>query len=337
VIYADQRWIGPHGIGSFARHVLASFEYCPIPLATNPAAPLDSWRLMRALSRLESNDLFFSPGYNTPLSCPCPFVFVIHDLSHIFCRENTSLAIQLYYAKIMKRACHRSDAILTVSEFTRAQIVEWSRVSSEKVFNVGCGVDPAYRPEGDSYNFAFQYLLCVSNRKPHKNEFRLVEAFGKARLDPGIHLVLTGKPTEELSRCIERQRLTARIDFIGLVPNEKLPSLYRGALALVFPSLWEGFGLPPLEAMACGIPVVTSNIAAMPEVAGDAAILVDPTSIEQISNAMERVVGDSHLRRQLRERGLARAAQFPWSKTVTMVHEVLRAKARTCFHVSVIM
>ena len=191
MIYADQRWIGNHGIGRFARHVLAGLDYQPVPLASHPAAPLDSWFLARALGNLARSDLFFSPGYNTPLFCPCPFVFTIHDLSHIHCPENSSPPIRLYYATIMKRACHRAACILTVSEFTRRQIIDWSGVPVERVFNVGCGVDPSFQPGGDSYGTSFPYVLCVSNRKRHKNEFRIVEAFAKAALDPQIPVSYT--------------------------------------------------------------------------------------------------------------------------------------------------
>jgi glycosyltransferase involved in cell wall biosynthesis len=323
MIYADQRWIGNHGIGRFARHVLAGLDYRPLPLASNPAAPLDAWRLAGALTDLTPKDIFFSPGYNTPLFCRAPFVFVIHDLSHIYCPENSSPLIQLYYVTIMKRACHRAAKILTVSDFTRGQLVEWAEVSPQKVFNVGCGVDSAYQPEGDSYNLPFPYLLCVSNRKRHKNEFRTVEAFAKAAIDPRIRLVFTGKPTSDLIRCIDRHQVTARVEFVDVVPEEDLPSLYRGAQALIFASLYEGFGLPILEAMACGIPVLTSNVTALPEVAGDAALLVDPTSVEQIAAATEQIVSDTSLRRRLREKGLAKAAQFSWTGTAARVHEIL--------------
>ena len=324
MIYADQRWIGNHGIGRFAREVLAGFEYAPIPLATHPAAPLDAWRLARALREASSRDLFFSPGYNTPLFCDCPFVFTIHDLSHVYCAENTSPAIQFYYATIMKRACRRASKVFTVSEFTRSQIVEWSGVNKEKVFNVSCGVDSAYRPQGDVYGLTYPYLVCVSNRKRHKNELRTVEAFGRANLDKKVHLVFTGEPTKELSAWIELQGLKSRIDFVGVVPEERLPALYRGAIALIFASLYEGFGFPLLEAMACGTPVVTSNVTAMPEIAGGAALLVDPRSVDDIAYATTLLVTDSSVRRQLREKGLARAAQFTWQSTSTRVHRLMQ-------------
>jgi glycosyltransferase involved in cell wall biosynthesis len=330
MIYADQRWIGDHGIGRFARHVLANFDYRPVPLAGHPAAPLDAWRLARALHELTGNDLFFSPGYNSPLFCASPFVFTIHDLSHLYCPENSSPLIRLYYATILKRSCHRATNILTVSEFTRAQIVEWSGVRSEKVLNVGCGVDTAYNPVGISYGLPFPYLLCVSNRKRHKNEFRMVEAFAKSGLAREMRLVFTGSPTGNLAACIERHHVTPQVHFVDAVPEAQLPSLYRSAEALVFVSLYEGFGLPVLEAMACCTPVVTSNTTAMPEVAGDAALLVDPTSVDQIADAMKRIVSDTSLRRQLCEKGLARSAQFSWASTAAGVHKLLAAEYLRC-------
>lgn len=323
MIYADQRWIGEHGIGRFARHVLGALNYRPSDLNGHPAAPLDAWRLARALRELTDSDLFFSPGYNTPLTCPSPFVFTIHDLSHVYCPENSSPLIRLYYSTILKRNCHRAASILTVSEFTRVQIVEWAGVSPEKVANVSCGVDATYHPGGDVYGFPFPYLLCVSNRKRHKNEFRIVEAFAKAGISKQVHLVFTGEITSELSDYIRRLGVDAHVHFTGAVPEAQLPSLYRGALALAFPSLYEGFGLPMLEAMACGTPVVTSNVTAMPEVAADAALLVNPASTDEIAQAIKSIVCETQLRSQLREKGLARAAEFSWDKTIAKVREVL--------------
>jgi glycosyltransferase involved in cell wall biosynthesis len=323
MIYADQRWIGNHGIGRFARYALGGIDYRPVPLGGHPAAALDSWRLARALGGLNRDDLFFSPGYNSPLFCHSPFVFTIHDLSHIYCPENSGPQIRLYYATVMRRACQRALSILTVSEFTRMQVIEWSGVLAERVFNVGCGVDPAYQPTGNSYGLQFPYLLCVSNRKRHKNEFRVVEAFARADLPTGMHLVFTGGPTAELADCMERLHITERVYFTGAVPETNLPSLYRGAEALVFPSLYEGFGLPIVEAMGCGTPVVTANVTALPETAGGAALLVDPTSVEQIASAMEQIVSDVSLRQQLRRKGLARSAEFSWASTAASVRELL--------------
>jgi len=196
-------------------------------------------------------------------------------------------------------------------------------VSPEKVVKVHCGVGPEFHPQVPPYDFPFPYLLCVGNRKRHKNEFRQVEAFAKSGAADGLRLVLTGDQTAELADCIERNHVTDRVHFMGMVPDAQLPSLYRSAQALVFASLYEGFGLPVLEAMACGTPVVTSNTSALPEVAGGAALLVDPTSVEQIAEAMKRIVCDSTLRQQLREKGLTRAAKFSWASTADKVQELL--------------
>lgn len=323
VIYADQRWIGDHGIGRFARHVLSALRYHPIPLTGHPAAAFDSYRLARAVSGLRRDDLFFSPGYNSPLTCPAPFVFTIHDLSHVFCPDNSSPLIRLYYASIMKSACRRATDILTVSEFTRSQILQWSGVSPEKVHNVSCGVDPAYSPAGDSFGFPFPYLLSVSNRKPHKNECRIVEGFAKSGVVADVHLVFTGNPKADLARLIHRVGVAGSVHFTGHISEEKLPSLYRDAQALIFPSLYEGFGLPILEAMACGTPVVTSNVTGMPEVAKDASILVDPSSGDQIGHAIGEVVNNASLRAELRSRGLLRAKEFSWEKTIRRVKQVI--------------
>ena len=327
MIYADQRWIGNHGIGRFARNVLPALRYTPVPLGGRPAAPLDAWRLSRALRNLTTDDLFFSPGYNSPFFCPSAFIFTIHDLSHIYCPENSDALIRLYYATVARRACSRAAAVLTVSEFTRSQILEWSGISSDKVINVGCGVEESYRPEGETYGLPFPYLLCVSNRKPHKNETRLVKAFATSRI-PEMHLVFTGEPSPEIMQYIQDRHLRDRVHFTGIVPEAQLPGLYRGANALVFPSLYEGFGLPVLEAMACGIPVISANVTAMPEVAADAALLVDPTSVDQIADSIERIVNDTSTRLCLRQKGLARAAQFSWARTRERISQTVGLIAR---------
>jgi glycosyltransferase involved in cell wall biosynthesis len=328
MLYADQRWTGEHGIGRFARHVLTGLDYRRVPLESSPAAPLDSWFLARALKPLTQNDLFFSPGYNTPLFCRAPFVFTIHDLTHIQCPEASRPHLRFYYATLMKRACRRATRILTVSEFTRKEIIEWSGELPEKVVNVGNGVDPVYRPDGDSYGFPFPYLLSVSNRKPHKNELRVVEAFGKANLDSRTRLIFTGDSTPVLSGWIERYQLRSRVQFVGVVAEARMPSLYRGATALIFPSLYEGFGLPIVEAMACGTPVVTSTLTAMPEVAGDAALFVNPRAVGEIARAMEQIAGDARLRQKLSKQGIARSAKFSWGSTVARVSTVLSTSAK---------
>lgn len=329
MIYADERRIGNHGIGRFARELLAELDYIPVSLETDPDSPFDSIRLAQVLSHLTSGDLFFSPGYNPPLYCKAPFIFTLHDLNHLDRPENSSFLKRLYYATVIRRACHTAARILTVSEFSRRRIIDWSGVSPSKVVTVSCGVGKEFRPDVAPYGLSFPYLLCVSNRRGHKNEFRQVEAFAKSGIDNEIKLVFTGYPTTALTSCIEKHHIAHRVHFVGMVPDSDLPSLYKTAIALIFVSLYEGFGIPVLEAMACGTPVITSNSTALPEVAGGAALLVDPLSMEEIADATARIVNDSALRSQLRAMGQAKAAMFSWEDVVKKVRILLEDPAHS--------
>lgn len=324
MIYADQRRFGDHGIGRFAREVLSQLNYCPLALKTNPSAPFDPFLLTYALRNLKAGDIFFNPGYNPPLSCPAPFIFTIHDLNHIEGTTTGGAMRRLYYAAFVKRACYKAAYVVTVSEFTRQRIIEWSKVPAEKVVNVGSGVGTEFTSEGTSCLLPYPYVLCVSNRKPHKNECRQVEAFARSGIESEIRLVFTGESAPDLQQLIERLKLQDRVSFIGAVPAERLPSIYRGALALLFCSLYEGFGLPLVEGMACGTPVVTSNTTALREIAGEeAALLVDPTSVDQIAAALNRIIYDTALREKLRKNGFARAALYTWADTRAQVHRLL--------------
>jgi glycosyltransferase involved in cell wall biosynthesis len=324
MLYADDRRVGDHGIGQFARQVLTGIRYSRVTLKSDPDSPLDPLLLTRFLRKLKPDDLFFSPGYNPPLSCPAPFLVTLHDLNHLDRPENSNAPKRLYYEVIVKRACHMAAAVLTVSEFSRQRIAEWSGVAVNKIINVGCGVGPEFHPDVASHPLEFPYIFCASNRRKHKNEFRLVEAFARSEVAKEIRLVLTGEPTVELMHHIKRNGVQQRVHFMGHVPAAELPSLHRSAQAHVFPSLYEGFGIPAIEAMACGTPLVTSNTTALPEVVGDAALLVDPTSVDQIAEAITRILHHSALRQELRARGFARAAQFPWTRTTSLVRRAMR-------------
>src|SRR5438552_7796245 len=192
-IFFDGRWIGPHGIGRFAREVQSAVPNTGLSLPGRPSDPLDTFRLAMALKHAGAGarDTFFSPGYNAPLWFRGRLVFTIHDLNHIDRPENASALKSIYYERVMKPACRRADKILTVSEFSRRRIVEWSGVSSDRVVNVGNGVDPSFNVDAAPHRPGYRYVLCVGNRKQHKNEARVMRAF--ARLgDRSLHLVYTG-------------------------------------------------------------------------------------------------------------------------------------------------
>ncbi len=323
-LIVDTRWIGPHGIGRFAREVISRLPGAtPIPGVLPLLHPLEpiwlSWVLVRLRPRV-----YFSPGFNPPLRSPVPLVFTIHDLIHLRFPEETSAHKQAYYRLVVRPAAGRAYRVLTVSEFSKREILEWAGLPKEKVLVVGNGVGSEFSSEGKRNVSGYPYLFYVGNLKPHKNLQRLLKAFARSGLSGEVRLLCTGSPDEPSLRLIRDMGLEDCVIFKGVIPDEELPAYYRGALALVFPSLYEGFGLPALEAMACGTPVVTSGITALPEVVGDAAVVVDPYDAESIAWGIRRVVEDNALREELRRKGIERAKQFSWDRTAELTWKVLQ-------------
>ncbi|MGH8494484.1 MAG: glycosyltransferase family 4 protein [Moraxellaceae bacterium] len=323
MILFDKRWYGDHGIGRFARMIGEGLALPALPLLGSPSGAFDPFLLAWVLRSCNASDVFFSPGYNAPFLFRGVRLLTIHDLNHLDVPVSRSFLKTLYYELFIRLAISRAARVLTVSEFSRQRIVEWSGCSPEKVVNVGNGVDPAFNADVSPWQPGFSYFLCVSNRRAHKNEERLLRAFAAADLAPDVRLVLSGEATPELLQLAAALGLDERLVFRGRVPETELPSLYRGALALVFPSLYEGFGLPVIEAMACGTAVITANTTSMPEVAGNAALLVDPLSVSEIAAAMLRLHQDVLLRQELAARGLLRAQQFSWDAVAARVRAVL--------------
>jgi glycosyltransferase involved in cell wall biosynthesis len=236
----------------------------------------------------------------------------------------------IYLNKALLRLAPHADLTLTASESERQELLRLSPIDPARVIAIHHGVDhDRFFPPADledaravvSESFGIQtpYLLYVSNHQRKKNTERLVEAFALvAREEPDVSLVLTGWQTPRfrlVPELIERLDLLSRVKVLGHVPDEVLPSLYGAANAFALPSLHEGFGLPILEAMACGTPVLTSNVYALPEVAGDAAELVDPLSVEEIAAGLLRILRDGYHTATLRERGLRRAREFTWERS----------------------
>lgn len=322
-ILFDSRWLGDHGIGRFTRVLDNTLGMPHINIKGKPSSPIDPLRLLIFMLKLPKRCMVFSPGYNAPLFVVRPYIFTILDLNHIDRPENSNFLKRLYYRYIMRRAAHKAYKVLTISEFSRKRIIDWSGVDPNSVINVGCGVDSRYTPDAAPFVSQFPYLLCVSNRKAHKNEPRVVSAFARANIDNNIRLFFTGDSNEEILSLCKQLGVEKRIVFTGRIPEDELPGLYKGALALVFPSLYEGFGLPVIESMACGTPVITSCTTALPEVAGDAALLVDPLDVTSITAAIELIIGDETLRADLTVKGLERAKNFTWDSVADRVKAVL--------------
>lgn len=322
----DVRWCGEHGIGRFAREVADRLPAQKYIGNGRPMSPLDPIRLARTLRMgSTSNDWFLSPGYNAPLWGDMPCVLTVHDLNHIDRPDNSSFAKRLYYHLVLRRLCRRARAVLTVSEFSRGRISSWMGIDPRRVFNVGNGVSGVFSSTGERWGDGREYVLCVSNRRGHKNEPAVVAAFAAAALPASVRLVFTGEETAMLREQARSLGVGERLVFTGRVSEETLAALYRGALCLCFASLYEGFGLPIVEAFASGTPVITSNVTSMPEIAGDATLLVDPNDMNAIAAALRRLHEDSDLRAELVARGKVRMASFTWDAVADRVKAAIAA------------
>lgn len=323
----DLRWEGPHGIGRYASELARRLPFVrALPVCGNPAAPLDPLRTTRALRRHRPG-VFFTPGFNAPLYSPVPFVFTLHDLIHLRFPEESSPAKAAYYRCLVRPAGFRAHCVLTDSEFSRRSILEWSGWPQDRVAVVRLGVGPTFRPAGRRHDAGRPYVLHVGNAKPHKNRARLVAAFAASGLAPRLQLVLLGPPQPTEVTLARQLGVGESVVHAGDVSDTALPDFYRGATAVACPSLYEGFGLPALEAMACGVAVAAARATSLPEVAGDAAAYFDPLDVADIARVLVEVVTNDALRRRLMAAGPRRAAAFSWETAARRVQEILEDAA----------
>lgn len=270
-------------------------------------------------------DLLYSPAYVGPLASACPSVITVHDLSFVYYPQNFRTLNRIYLRIFAQLSVHRARRIVAVSESTKRDLVECYRLSPEKVDVVYNGVDPSFQPLSFEQVAAFRkeaglperFILFVGTLEPRKNVVGLLEAY--ARLPEGRPpLMLVGGKGwlyDEIFARVEGLGLSGEVRFVGYVAAEALPLWYNAADLFVYPSLYEGFGLPALEAMACGTPVVTSTVSSLPEVVGDAGLLVDPSDVEGLAAVVAEVLRSAERREQMRVEGLARAKAFSWEKT----------------------
>ena len=288
-----------------------------------PYSVAELWRLARR-ARRDRAQLFHAPHYVCPPVLACPAVVTIHDLIHLRFPDWRGRPLAPLYARVMLRlAVWRAARVITVSESTRRDLERWLRARPERIRVIPNGVAPHFGPAADpvalqaglgKLGLAAPYLLFVGNPMPHKNLPRLLDAFARLPAELGALVVAGVRPAARpaLDRAVETRALRARVTVLAPLPEALMPLLYQGASLLVIPSLWEGFGLPALEAMACGTPVVASDRGALPEVIGDAGVLVDPTNVDALREAMYNLAVHTPLRAALRAAGLVRARAFSW-------------------------
>jgi glycosyltransferase involved in cell wall biosynthesis len=312
-----------------------------------PHSPQAEWRVipfarlwthvrLAAEILVRAPDVLFVPAHVLPLTHP-PSVATIHDLGYCHFPEAHTRRARLYLEWGTRHNARASRLVIADSRATRDDLVRLYGVPQRKTRVAYPGIRPGLAPVHehaaidrvlDKYGIPRPYLLYVGTLQPRKNLLRLIEAF--AALPDGHVLVLAGKKGWLYSDILERAQRSGvghRVIFTGYVPDDDLPALLSGAQLFVFPSLYEGFGLPVLEAMACGIPVVCSDTSSLPEVAGDAALLVPPTDVSALAAAMSRALTDAELRSTLVRRGMEQAAQFTWQRCAEKVLQALEEAA----------
>ncbi|MEL7251332.1 MAG: glycosyltransferase family 1 protein [Bacteroidota bacterium] len=293
------------------------------------------WAVPRILRR-EKVDVFLSMDNYCSLRTQVPTLMVTHDIAHAHYPEQVPLAARWYYQYYVPRYLRRAEALVTVSDFCRRDINAQYGIGLDQI-QVACNAaHPAFVPLSDDekqkvkerYADGQDYFFYLGALHPRKNIIGLMQAFDlfKAQSGTAVKLLIGGRFAWQSGGIREAyEQITAKddIEFLGYISDEDLPQLTAAALAQTYVSLFEGFGVPIIEAMQAGVPVITSNVSSMPEVAGDAALLVDPKSQEAIAAAMQRIYDEPELRAQLIERGFVQTQQFSWDKATDVVEEAL--------------
>lgn len=349
----------PSGLGVFARELfnhlakldpeLTAFTSCKDQLAGGHVISTPTWvrnrhgsvmpgalrfvwtqvALPRLLRRIGAR-LLLSPNHELVLRCPCPQVVVIYDLLPLFFPEQYP-RLKHYFRFVLPRALKTVAGVVAGSENTKRDLVKHYGLESSRIRVIypGGGSVQQSHPKSSAEPVT-PYLLYVGNQFPYKNLHRLIEAFSElVKRNFPHHLVLAGKKDPRFFPCLQRKAvelgLATRVKFVDYVSKEQLPRLYAEAALFVFPSLYEGFGLPVLEAMAYSCPVVAANGSSLPEVCGEAALYFDPTDVGDIARVLDKVLTTSALRAHLTSQGNKRVHEFDWDKTATQYYSLLSA------------
>jgi glycosyltransferase involved in cell wall biosynthesis len=317
--------------------ILRQPNFRRISLWTPSHHRLERYALNVELMRL-GLDILHSPDFIPPHRPTCKSVITVHDLAFLLYPHFLTKESARYYGHI-DQAVRWTDHIISVSESTRRDTVEHLGVPEDKITVVYEAANPIFRPVDkdlarrkvrERHNVDYPFILFVSTIEPRKNVPTLVRALWQLMecYKEDIHLVLAGGKGwlfEDAFAIVEELQLEDRVHFVGRVSSEDLLYLYNAAELLAHPAFYEGFGLPPLEAMACGLPVVVSNVSSLPEVVGDAGILIDPHDVDELTVAMWRVLNDDEIRHEMQENGLRQAARFSWERAARETVQIYRS------------
>jgi glycosyltransferase involved in cell wall biosynthesis len=306
-------------------------EEIPIKKYSLPKGSGALWRYICTPLKLKSMDkldIVHDPFEIGPMSFNMPFkkVITVHDLTPILFPHTFSIASVLLHKILLKRTLYGADKIITDSKSTKNDLINYFEISDEKIKVIPLGVDEKFKPMDPekvvefkiNHNLDFPFLLYVGTLEPRKNIPTLIKAFSKLKSrNLNYKLVIAGKKGwkyNTIFNTIDDLNLQNDVVFTGYISDDDLPLLYNAADVFVYPSIYEGFGLPPLEAMACGTPVITSNTSSLPEVVGDAGILLDPMDIDGFANLIYAILFDEELRLTIVKKGLERSKMFNWGK-----------------------
>ncbi len=313
-----------------------------VPLLASDRSVQGYREFRAALQRLRCDLVHIPNLFSVPRMLPCPYVMTVHDmLEHMSRAREQSGFWRSFHFQMTKRVLAGAARIFAVSNFTRNEIEKLFEIPSDRVEVVYNAIDERFlhghatAPERDliarRYQVTYPFLLYAGRVSPHKNVVRMIEAFSALKTElkrdqayPDLKLIIIGDDLSgnpDLRRTVVRSGVQHDVRFLGFVPIEVLRIFYDEAKIFVFPSLYEGFGLPPLEAMVHGTPVVTSNVSSLPEVVGNAAVLVNPENVFEIMRALHRVLMDKPLRDRMKERGYQQAAKFSWETSVKRILE----------------
>jgi len=280
-------------------------------------------------------ETFFGTCNILPITLPrnVKKILAIHDLLSIFYPTTMANYNRFVHKLFFRKSLERADRVIAMSNAMKQDIIRYLGIAEEKIIVIYEGVKKIFHPQEKEkvpfirarYNLLKPYILSVGTLEPAKNHITLIRAFSRLKFD--WDLVIIGKKGwkyQNIFSTISELKLSERTKVIGYVSIEDLPPFYCGAEIFVFPSLYEGFGLPLLEAMACGVPVVSSNASCLPEIGGDACLYFAPHSVEDLVSQMERLLSDSNLRKELAKRGIERAREFTWEKTARKTLQVLK-------------
>jgi len=316
-----------------------------VPLA-EPELSLKSFMEFRTTVKRLECDLVHIPNlFSIPRGLPCPYVMTVHDLlEHLSWTQRQIALLGSLHFQMTKHVLRGAARIFAVSNFTKIEVEKLFGIPAGRIEVVYNAIDERFlhghataterQLIAERYQVTYPFLLYAGRISPHKNVVRMIEAFSALKTElekdhafPDLKLIIIGDDVSgnpDLRRTVVRSGVQNDVRFLGFVPIEVLRTFYDQAKIFVFPSLYEGFGLPPLEAMAHGTPVVTSNVSSLPEVVGNAAVLVHPENVFEIMRALHRVLLDKGLREKMKERSYRQAAKFSWDKSVCRMIETYR-------------